>query len=93
MEVATSKNPNPVSTVAGALCHLSDTFSPGQQPDNLKVTAFDRAGCLSVTILQFINADVCSNADIFGHWRLLLSKLNLFKRRFFQHFVFGESQQ
>jgi hypothetical protein len=68
-------------------------LSPSQQPDNLKVTAFDRAGCFSVTILQFINVDVCSNANIFGHWLLLLSKLNLFKRRLFQHLVFGEGQQ
>jgi hypothetical protein len=57
------------------------------------VTPFDGIGCLSVAILQFINADMCSNADIFGHWLLLLSKIHFFKRRFFPHAVFEEGQQ
>jgi len=85
--------PNPVGTITRHFGDLPYSFPLSQQPDYLKVTPLDRVSCLSVTILQFTNADVCSNTDIFGHQLLLLSKSNLFKRRFFLHFVFGEGQQ
>jgi hypothetical protein len=65
--VTPGKNPNPVGTVACALCSLPDALSPSQQPDDLQVTSFNRIVCFPVTLLELIDAQMSGEMDIFRH--------------------------
>ena len=74
--VTTCQNPNPVGTIPGHLGDFAHALAPSQQPDDLKVAAFDRISCFPITPSQVIRTEMSSDTNIFRHSFLFLSENN-----------------